>query len=111
MFQSQTIDLAPRRRRPPAARPARVVPPAQSVRPPRPDSPGHRWTGTFYCQSPGCHTVLAEVFVDEDNHTYLPQIGGGRVFTIGIECQHCKQTRIFTSIRLSPNGGLPAPAV
>lgn len=76
----------------------------------QPPAAGQRWIGTLYCRTPECARPLAEVFADAANLTYLPQIGGGRVRAIGIECPHCGATRQFQSVLARPAAPLPVAA-
>lgn len=79
--------------------------------PPPPPAPGHRWVGTLYCLNPTCGYVLAEVFADRNNDTYLPQIGAEPVRFTSVTCPRCRRIRRFETSRVLPVGVVGAPHV
>lgn len=59
----------------------------------------HRWVGVLYCLS--CERELSEVLADENNETYLPSLGLGRIKTMAVPCQ-CGAVRTFESVKVKP---------
>lgn len=83
--------------------PATGLTPRQHARQARTDHAGaSRWVGTLFCAAEFCNTVLAEVFADEANMTYLQPIGGRRVRHTAIPCPQCDKVRVFDTANVGP---------